>query len=374
MLFRLLIAGYFLGLLAACGVNKKPNITTHNSTASQNLSLVPLDFKNIRSWNQNNFQHSFLAFQKSCHQVPRFAPKTALGKHPYFGNNTDWQSVCRKAQQTSPVTAKQFFEQEFQPVLVQNDSNSMFTGYYIPELRGNFFQTNVFRYPLYAKPTDNGKLPPRSDIVTGALNGRTKPILWVDSEIDSFFLHIQGSGNVRLPDNHVVHVAYAGQNGHPYYAIGRYLGDKNAIPKDKISAQSIKQWLANNPSQAQMVMNQNPSYVFFKLTDNNTQQAQGAAGVFLTPEYSLAVDDEYYPYGLPMWVETGIHVPIAGQLKNMAFERLMVAQDTGGAIKGAVRGDIFFGTGKNAEIMASEQKYKGRKFLLLPRQAVASAL
>jgi membrane-bound lytic murein transglycosylase A len=343
--------------------------------ASQPLHLVPSDFKQIHSWDYNNFQNSFVAFQKSCNQIPRFRKRTLLGSHPFFGNDSDWQAVCAKAQRESQNGAKQFFEREFQPVLVSSNDSGKFTGYYIPELQGSFARSDIYRYPLYEPPTDAGKLPTRADIVNGALNGRAKPILWVDSEIDSFFLHIQGSGNVRLPDNRLVHIGYAGQNGHQYYAIGRYLIESNQIPREKMSAQAIKAWLRDNPTQAQMVMNKNPSYVFFKLDSNNgTQQAKGAAGVPLTPEYSLAVDDEYYPYGLPMWVETGIQVPINGQLKNMAFERLMIAQDTGGAIKGAVRGDIFFGTGQNAEIMAGKQNFNGRKYLLLPRQAIASAI
>lgn len=374
MMFRLFTIGCIVTLLTACGQNKKsPAVMTHNQL-SQDLNLTPSEFSHIHSWNYNNFQNSFVAFQKSCNQIPKYRHTTILGHHPFFGHDSDWQTLCAKAQQESPNNAKHFFEQEFQPVLVSNHDTGMFTGYYIPELRGNFEQTNVYRYPLYEKPT-NGQLPARADIVNGALNGRAKPILWVDSEIDSFFLHIQGSGNVRLPDNRVVHVAYAGQNGHQYYAIGKYLIETNQIAKAQMSAQAIKNWLRDNPSQAQLVMNKNPSYIFFKLdSNNNTGQAKGAAGVPLTPEYSLAVDNDYYPYGLPMWVETGVQVPVNGQFKNMAFERLMIAQDTGGAIKGAIRGDIFFGSGSNAETMAGKQSSNGRKYLLLPRHVIASSI
>jgi membrane-bound lytic murein transglycosylase A len=374
MIFKSFSIGCITLLLIACNHNTTPSNGVAYNIPSQGLSLTPSEFSKIHSWNYNNFQNSFSAFQKSCHQIPHYKEKTLLGKHQFFGKESDWHSVCAKSQRISPSNAKTFFEQEFQPVLVSNTDSGMFTGYYIPELRGSFTPSHIYRYPLYARPA-GGQLPTRAEIVNGALNGRATPILWVDSEIDSFFLHIQGSGNVRLPDNRLVHVAYAGQNGHRYYAIGKYLIETNHIPKAQMSAQAIKNWLANNPTQAQAVMNKNPSYVFFKLdTKNMTQQAKGAAGVPLTPEYSLAVDDEYYPYGLPMWVETGVKVPVNGELKNMAFERLMVAQDTGGAIKGAVRGDIFFGTGTNAEIMAGKQSFNGRKYLLLPRHVVASNL
>jgi membrane-bound lytic murein transglycosylase A len=370
-MFRFFAIGCLTVLLTACGHNK-PNSVILGHSPSQGLSLIPSEFSKIHSWQYNNFQNSLIAFQKSCNQIPKYRHTTALGKHPLFGHDSDWQAVCNKAHRESPNNAKQFFEQEFQPVLVSNHDAGLFTGYYIPELRGSLTQSSLYQYPLYERPA-GGNLPSRASIVSGALNGRAKPILWVDSDIDSFFLHIQGSGNVRLPDNSMVHVAYAGQNGHQYYAIGKYLIEQNFIPREKMSAQAIKQWLLDNPTQAQMVMNKNPSYVFFKLdSQNNTGQAKGAAGVPLTPEYSLAVDNEYYPYGLPMWIETGVQVPVNGYLKNMAFERLMIAQDTGGAIKGAVRGDIFFGTGKNAETMAGKQSFNGRKYLLLPRRAIAS--
>ncbi|MFT6072874.1 MAG: membrane-bound lytic murein transglycosylase A [Alphaproteobacteria bacterium] len=365
-----------LAALAGCSTSTPNSPTISGNVKGINneaLQLTPSDFSQIASWKYNNFESSLTAFQKSCTQVAKNKRKTILSDHPLFGYAKDWQNVCSKARQTSQQNAKQFFETELQPVLVSNQNDEgMFTGYYIPELRGSFVRDEIYRYPLYARPSGK-KLPSRASIVRGALNNSAKPLIWVDSEVDSFFLHIQGSGNVRLPDNRIVHVAYAGQNGHKYYAIGRYLIEKDYITKQKMSAQAIKDWLNSNPDQAQTVMNLNPSYIFFQLKDDKkTQQAKGAAGVDLTPEYSLAVDDEFYPYGLPMWIETGVTVPINGGLQDMAFERLMIAQDTGGAINGAVRGDIFFGSGQNAEIMAGKQKSNGRKYVLLPRNVVAS--
>lgn len=364
---KLLLSGFITIILSACGGVHKDFPSKDSST----LNLHPTEFTNIHSWEYNNFSDSLTAFKKSCRQIYRSKKETALKNHPYFGEKSDWLKLCNSAQDIPEYAAKEFFEKSFKPVLVTDntDHKGTFTGYYIPELKGSFERTKRFRYPLYAKPSTNYKLPPRSEIVNGALNNIAKPILWVDSEVDSFFLHIQGSGNVRLPNNQVVHVAYAGQNGHKYYAIGRHLIETNQISREKMSAEAIKEWLRNHPQHAQYVMNLNPSYVFFKL-EKNQKIAKGAAGVPLMPEYSLAVDDEYYPYGLPIWVETGVNVPNDNLLQPMAFERLMVAQDTGGAIKGSIRGDIFFGAGKRAEIMASEQKYSGRKYLLLPRNAV----
>jgi len=356
-------------LLASCSQSIKK--VKNTQFKQSDLQLYPTEYDQIPSWNYNDFSRSLIAFQKSCNQLAKPKRKPLLTKHSLFGDSTDWKNLCSVARKTSISDAKDFFEDSFQPVRVAAQDHSLFTGYYIPELRGSLTKNSKYRFPLYPRP-NRKKLPSRAAIVNGALNKIARPILWVDSEIDSFFLHIQGSGNVRLPDNKIVHVAYAGQNGHKYYAIGHHLIKKNYVPKNKMSAQAIKNWLSNNPSKAQAVMNLNPSYIFFKLKNGDTKKlTKGAAGVSLTPEYSLAVDDEYYPYGLPMWVETDVKVPINGKLQKMAFERLMIAQDTGGAITGAIRGDIFFGSGKTAEIMAGKQKSDGQKYVLLPRNTVS---
>ncbi|HEX6977888.1 MAG TPA: MltA domain-containing protein, partial [Alphaproteobacteria bacterium] len=198
------------------------------------------------------------------------------------------------------------------------------------------------------------------EIDEGALEGRNLELVWVADPIDAFFLHIQGSGRVRLADGSTIRVGYAAQNGHPYLAIGRPLIDRGAIPKDKVSMQSIRAWLAANPDEAERIMWLNASYVFFRELEG--EGPLGAQGVPLTPGRSLAVDRRHIPLGAPIWLDTTL--PTEG---TPPFRRLMVAQDTGGAIRGPLRGDVFWGHGSDAAERAGRMRSTGRMWILLPR-------
>lgn len=378
-MWRLLAVLGLSVLLANCQTSSLVKTTVYDSpqaspSAHALLSLEPISFSSLSSWNKVDSANAFMAFGKTCHTIAGKIGQKPITYSSYFGTAADWNRICRAYAGYTPSQARNFFETYFMPVRVHPSDTSdqgKFTGYYEPIVHGNYHRSKEYAFPLYAPPTGMKKPSySRAQIVNGALVGKAKPIMWLNSEIDSFFLHIQGSGRVQLPDGKRVKVAYADQNGHPYYAIGRYLIETGAIPKEQMSARAIKLWLQNNPRQAQNVMNKNPSYVFFNLKyDDANLAAVGAAGVPLTPEYSLAVDRNIYVYGLPMWIETTVttpHHPKFGQ--RMAFHRLMIAQDTGGAIKGAVRGDVFFGTGDHAEFMASHLSDSGRKYLLLPKK------
>ncbi len=213
----------------------------------------------------------------------------------------------------------------------------------------------------------DGKLVPyydRAAIMEGALAHKRLELLWVDNAIDAFFLEVQGAGRVVLPDHHVVRVAYAGQNGLPYKAIGRVLADRGAMTLDQVTMQSIRAWMEAHPGEATEVMNQNPSYVFFREVDGvgPDQGPPGAmGGLALTPGRSIAVDRGYLPLGAPVWVDT------TDPVDGAPLQRLMLAQDLGGAIRGAVRADIFFGWGPEAEARAGRMRQKGRQYVLLPK-------
>jgi membrane-bound lytic murein transglycosylase A len=209
----------------------------------------------------------------------------------------------------------------------------------------------------------DGRLRPYEDrarIEGGALKGRDLEMVWVDDAVDAFFLHIQGSGRVVMEDGSVMRVGYAGQNGHPYVAVGRELIARGVLTKENVSMQSIREWLRANPGEAAGLMNKNPSFVFFRPLDG--EGPQGAQGVALTPGRSLAVDRSFVPYGLPVWLDAQDPLDGAARLR-----RLMVAQDTGGAIRGPVRGDVFWGHGDDAELRAGKMKSPGRYHLLIPR-------
>jgi membrane-bound lytic murein transglycosylase A len=197
----------------------------------------------------------------------------------------------------------------------------------------------------------------RAAITKNSLADRAQVLVWVDDPIDAFFLEVQGSGLVTLEDGNTMTVGYDGINGHGYVAIGRVLADRGDLPRP-VTMPAIRQWLETHPEQAQQVMNENPSYVFFKtLPDVNVT---GAEGVSLTTERSLAVDPSFIPLGLPIWLDT-----TDGQ--GTKLQRLMIAQDTGGAIKGAVRGDVFWGPGPEASIQAGAMQSQGRYYVFLPK-------
>ncbi|MGY8996612.1 MAG: murein transglycosylase A, partial [Alphaproteobacteria bacterium] len=208
-------------------------------------------------------------------------------------------------------------------------------------------------------------LPDRAEIDDGALADQGLELLWVDDPIAAFFLHIQGSGRVVLPDGSEVRVGYAGQNGHVYYAIGRELVALEELTREEVSLQSIRAWLHENPDRTFDIMATNPSYIFFDQVDG--EGPIGAQGVPLTPGRSLAVDRAFYALGVPVWLATKLP-------DDQPWRRLMVTQDTGGAIKGPVRGDIFFGGGDWAEWNAGHMKGQGAIWVLLPHLLTSDLL
>jgi membrane-bound lytic murein transglycosylase A len=279
-------------------------------------------------------------------------------------------------------------------VLDGSNPEGLFTGYYEPLLNGSRRFGRPYTVPLYRPPADllhidlgrfnptlagyaiygrieGGEFVPyysRRDIDAGALAGRGLELLWVDDPIDKFFLQIQGSGQVRLDDGSLVRVGYAGQNGHPYRAIGRDLIEMEVLTPEQVTMPAIRAWLELHPNDALNIMERNRSYIFFEERPELAPDdgPLGAEGVSLTAERSLAVDPRYIPFGVPIWLDTTAPFPEgAGPLR-----RLVVAQDTGSAIKGVVRGDVFWGAGERAEAIAGHMKSRGRYAILLPKALI----
>lgn len=309
--------------------------------------------------------------------------------------------MCASAKAQSAPSAsvvRSFFEQKltaYQIVQVNScgtrDAFGLVTGYYEPVLRGSRTPTPIFRVPLYAAPDDlltidlgdlyadlkgrrlRGRLQgkkvipyySRADLEkNGALAG--KEIVWVDDAIDAFFLQIQGSGRVTLPTGETIRVGYSDQNGYPYRSIGKYLVDQGILTVDQATTQGLRQWLITNPDRMQQVLNANPSFVFFredKILDA-TQGPKGALGVPLTPGRSVAVDARYVPLGAPIFLATTYPATDA------PLRRLVMAQDTGGAINGAVRADFFWGMGNEAGESAGKMRQQGRVWLLWPKGSI----
>jgi membrane-bound lytic murein transglycosylase A len=283
-----------------------------------------------------------------------------------IGDPAAWRQVCSKAKHLVAPTedeARHFFEQHFQPVRVMTgrEPKGLFTGYYEPLLHGSEKRYGPYQTPVYGVPRGRSDYT-RAEIEAGALQGKAPVLLYVEDPVMLFFLHIQGSGKVRMDDGRIVGLQYAAQNGHPYVAIGKPMREAGLL--EEVSMQTIRDWLRANPGKkASAVMNQNPSFIYFKLSPGE-QYAKGALGIPLTPGRSLAVDDDRVAYGVPVYVATTRKDMMSG--RDAKLQRLMIAQDTGGALKGPHRGDIFFGRGQEEEWMAGQQNARGKAFWLLP--------
>lgn len=358
-----------LGLLAACAGNATTAAWTDGAQATRarpGLEQVAEDFGRLPGWVDDDHAQALPAVQRTCRWVDAQPQGKALGPHPAAGTTAEWRPICAAARNlpaSDSAAARRFFEEHFTPVSLSEGQEGLFTGYYEIELRGSWTRTDRYTVPIYRMPKRTKKgIPTRARIADGALKGKGLEILWVDDPIDAFFLEIQGSGRVRMTDGSVVGLGYAGQNGHGYYPIGRYLIDQGIATPDQVSLQLIRRWLKEHPEQAKRVMNLNPSYVFFQHRPD--VGARGARNTLLTAGRSLAVDPEHISLGAPLWLElTAAPVP-GGEIR-----RLVVAQDTGGAIKGPVRGDLFWGHGSEAEEGAGVMKARGRYTMLAPRNA-----
>ncbi len=338
-----------------------------------NVKLTQVDFSSFSNWPQTDHRKALLAFLDSCDRLAKMPQNRVIGAQ--IGNITasDFRDVCEIGAVVKGMSNSQiqnFFENWFKPFSVatkSGETKGLFTGYYEAELRGSKVKSEKYRYPIYAKPKDLTSSEPyltRKQIDDGALQDKGLELLYVDDIADLFFLHVQGSGRVTLPNGAVVRIAFAAKNNQPYTSISTYFQERGLIARDKISADTIKDWMRANPDQAYEAMAVNDSYIFFKIS--NGEYVIGAQGVPLMPEHSLAVDSDVMPYGLPVWVETSFKKSGAKEKYN----QLLIAQDTGSAIKGVVRGDIFFGHGKDAESKASAMASAGQYYVLLPNNVV----
>lgn len=358
--------------------------------ASDRVQISPVSFSDLRGWAGDDHAAALATFQRGCPRLMVQPADRPFGPQLIMGQLGDWQRLCQLA--NTAMDARAFFEQHFVPhaVSLGTDPKGLFTGYYEPLVHGQRSPDPTYSVPLYRRPPElvtvdlgefrddlkgrriagsvtDGRLKPfasRAAINEGELAGRGLELLWLDSAVDKFFLQIQGSGRVALPDGSTVRIGYDGPNGHPYRSLGRLMVERGLLERDGVSMQSIRSWLDDNPDAARRLMEENPSYIFFREIDG--PGPIGAQGVALTPERSLAVDRTALPLGAPIWLETSLPSQDGGDPEP--WQRLMVAQDTGGAIRGAVRGDIFFGFGPRAEALAGRMANRGRYYLLLPRE------
>ena len=382
-------------LLAACALKTAPiDEPPAQATIAPDirLRLAATTFKKIPGWISDNHAEALTVFLKSCEKLRALPPTRKMGPKVAPIVAGQWLKVCTTAARVrsgSKIEAQYFFESHFTPYRASNYSNpvGLFTGYYEPELRGAWRSNATYRFPIYGRPKDlvsidlgvfrdewkgrhlagrisRNKLTPyptRAEIDGGALKGKQLELMWVDSALEAFFLHIQGSGRVVFSDGSVVQIGYAGRNGRRYTPIGRELVAMNVLKPDQVSLQTIQAWLAAKPLAGRDLMEKNQAYIFFRIVEGDGPI--GAQGVPLTPGRSLAVDRKHIPLGIPIWLVT----TEPGKAKK-PLRRLVIAQDTGSAIKGPVRGDLFVGYGSQAGAVAGRMKQRGGYYLLLPKK------
>ena len=395
------------------------NAVSHGTTlqpTGSSATYRAVSFHELPQWNEQSFSESLAAFQKSCLKL---------------ANQAKWQYTCARANQTahSTAAAKAFFEQNFTPwqVSERGQAGGKVTGYYEPVLHGDTRNTSTARFPIYGIPSDFVSIPlpanlrnskatvrvsptgnnrgviqsngayianlaqfpitarttalkgrfvgnqfvpyfTRAQINAGALNGRAPILGYANDPVELFFMHIQGSGRLRTPAGNFVRLGFADKNEYPYVSIGQYMSTRGYLPLAQTSMQNIKSWMGKNPNHLAEVLGQNPSYVFFKVLDGSSDQGPvGALGVPLTGGYSGAVDKHHITLGAPLFLATS-HPANA----NAGLNRLIVAQDTGSAIKGAVRVDYFWGYGDEAGQMAGRHNATGYVWQLLPHGVLPS--
>jgi membrane-bound lytic murein transglycosylase A len=383
-----------------------PPAPTGPVAAAATLKFTPVRFSELASWSQSDPRQALNAFRRSCVVILGEPADTPMGVSGYAGTAGDWWNICQRAFGTdaaSAEAARQYFVDEFVPVrLSQAGADGFLTGYFEPELHGSRTRHDQYQTPIYGVPPDlvniDGAIyrdtaasdsfamrmmlsivmgryvpyPARAEIERGGIPAT--PLFYVDDPIAAFFMEIQGSGRVVLDDGSVVRAAYAGQNGQPYTAIGSVLLERGELTSEEVSLQTIRAWLIAHPEQAPEVMDENESYIFFSEQPIGDPQegANGAEGVSLTPGASLAVDPQFHPYGVPVWLEGTAPDPDPAQPDRM-FDQLLIAQDTGGAIRGPLRGDVYWGFGQDAAAVAGRMKNPARMTVLLPK-AVAARL
>lgn len=363
---------------------------------------APVAWADIAGWSEDDHLLAYKAFRLSCKPIAAqrkpAAEPTGESKGVPKALGTSLRDPCRAARAadiSDGAKARAFFEEHFLPLRISRlgEDDGFVTGYYEPVIDGSRTQTDVYTVPVYRRPSNlfvrgfrqdapslpnNGqvfrkigrrKLVPyydRGEIEDGAIAGRGLEICWLKNQTDLLFAQIQGSARVRLEDGSTIRINYDAHNGYPYTAVGRVLIDRGIIPKEQMSMQKIRQWMEQNPDGAKELRRQNRSYVFFHAVQlSDKDEAVGAQGVPLTPGRSIAVDKALHVYGTPFFIEG--ELPIESEQSKTPFRRLMIAQDTGSAITGPARADLYFGAGADAGRVSGRLRHNMRFVILVPK-------
>ncbi|HVZ54475.1 MAG TPA: MltA domain-containing protein [Pseudolabrys sp.] len=342
----------------------------------RHAEVEPLTFKALAGWSDDDHAEAFKSFLKSCGAILE-GGKALRRARPVYGALFN---VCERASKAGSLDrerARAFFEHNFTPLRIAppGETEGFFTGYYEAEINGSPVKTAEYNVPLYRIPSRFlgrskvfGQFD-RAKIEDGALKGKGLEICWVKDPVDAFFAQIQGSARIKYPDGELLRLNYIASNGKPYTPVGRALIDRGIIPKEEMTMDRIRDWMEANPDEAKELRRKNRSFVFFQKTALAPHdECIGAQGVPLTPLRSLAVDRKLHVYGTPIWIDADL--PLLSETPDVKFRRLMIAQDTGSAIVGAARADIYFGHGEGVASIAGRIKQHGQFVMLVPRGVI----
>ena len=357
-------------------------------------ALEPIDWNALDGWAVDDHAAAFATFLASCRPLVRTLLPKSETRSMYFA----LRHVCRDALAVGRLAeeqARMFFENNFRPLRITKlgERAGFLTGYYEPIVDGSRFPTGIFKVPIYRRPRDlvpplnstgpgfpnrgqslrrtsSGQLVPyydRGEILDGALDGRHLEICWIKDPADALAIQIEGSARVRLEDGTVLRINYDSHNGYPFVPLSRILIERHLIPREEISLERIREWMRDNPESAEEIRRQNRSFVFFRIAGlSDDREAVGAQGISLTPGHSIAVDNSLHVYGTPFFIQAGL--PLTSEKRSVGFRRLMIAQDTGSAIVGPARADIYWGAGDQAGQFAGHVHHPGNFAMLVPRE------
>ena len=376
--------GLALGLIVAASAS-----TPASAMNLKNAQVESLEFSALNGWAQDDHAAAFGAFLKSCGAI-RHGSKAMRKARPVYGglyNACQQALMLTAAGNVDTDAARKFFEDNFKPARIlppvhtygyYTGADGFYTGYYEPEIIGSLVKTDEFNVPLYGVPAKvAGKKSKvfsqfdRVDIEKGALAGKGLEICWVKSPVDAFFAQIQGSTRVKLDDGQLLRLNYIASNGKPYTPVGRILIDNGVFTPQEMSMDKIRDYMDANPEEGKALREKNRSYVFFaKTTLQPHDEPLGAQGIPVTPGRSIAVDPKIHVYGTPIWIDA--QFPLKSDAPEDTFQRLMVAQDTGSAIRGPARADIYFGRGPDIPSIAGRIKQFGKFVMLVPKDVTVT--
>ena len=349
------------GLLSACA--------GFGEAAENKVAMAPTSFNEIAGWAQDKHGEALVAFRRSCPKLVTAADtRIATDGGEKTITAAEWKRICDVAagvRDSDSVAARRFFEDNFRPLVVKVPAK--ITGYFEPELRGSRAPSRLSTVPVYRRPPDLSDKPyyTRAEIEQGVLKGKGLEVVWVQDPVSLFEAQVQGNGRVHLAEGRTLTLGFDGSNNRPYTAIGNVLVEMGVMKREDVTWPAIRDWLKRNPQKARDVMRRNERYIFFK--DTRSAPAAGAEGVALTAQRSLAVDTVFTPFGTPIWIDTSR--PLIGKPgATEIYRRLMIAQDSGAAIKGPARGDVFYGAGAQASEWAGSMNSGGRAIVLVPNK------